>query len=353
MVDLDSSAAGRFRIIELVTGEQLDLNKPDLGRPDGLELWDAAAMRTSHRHAPTARCLFPLCGYTGVVLCTLHRENNQITRYARHFPGEGVRVDHSVAPAAKAQHHQMLDVWANVFDHVGRPVVARERGLRGAKVLPDLRIDGPQPTSVEVQLSPTKTHFARTRKAAAAGVTAVWNSGPRVDLQDRVPELRFTTDIPEVLAERHPQDIRILGVRDLQWERRIGGRGFDPRPGPMPMRMGDICEQLPGGDLTPIKFGKYQILVPKAVADRYNAGTAAEPDPEEPGRRPRGKADLHARLAAQLARRIDADEEPVFASGPGSLAPCAICGIGTFRRRWDLAIHPQCESTLRPKASSG
>lgn len=352
-MDLDSIAAGRFRIIELTTGEKLDLNKPDLGRLDGLELWDTAAARPSRRHDPTARCLFPLCGYTGVILCTLRRDDGRITRYARHFSGEGVRVDHSVAPADKAVHGGMLDVWTSVFDHVGRPVVARERGLSGTKTLPDLRVDGLQPTSIEVQLSPTKTHLARTRKAAAAGVTAVWNSGPGVDLKDRVPELRFTTDIPEIIAARHPQDLRVLGVRDLQWERPVGRRDLEPVPGPAPMRMGDICERLPDGDLVPIKFGKHQILVSKAAAARYNVGAAVEPEPEELGHRLRGKVDRHARLAAQYARMINFSEGAVFASGPGSLAPCVICRVGTFRRRGSLAIHPQCESALRPETAGG
>lgn len=88
MVDLDEIPPGRFRVIQLATGERLDLADPTLGRPDGLRLWDRAAAQVSHRHAPTARCLFPQCEGAPVILKTYRATG---TRYASHFRGEGGR----------------------------------------------------------------------------------------------------------------------------------------------------------------------------------------------------------------------------------------------------------------------
>ncbi|WP_131802218.1 hypothetical protein, partial [Parafrankia soli] len=220
---------------QLATGEQLDLGDPTLGRPDGLELWDRAAQRSSSRHDPTARCLFPQCKGAPLILKTYGATG---TRYASHFRGEGGTGDHAVAPPDRARHSAMLDVWTKVYDHVGWQVTARERGHGGRRRFPDLLIaDAPQPTSTEVQLTQKKDHIKRTRDAAALGVTAVWNSGPSVDLKDRVPELRFTTDIPQVLAARQPQDLKMLGIRHLTWVRDVGPK-LRPQPSPRPMAMG-------------------------------------------------------------------------------------------------------------------
>ncbi|MCK9900144.1 hypothetical protein CC117_12565 [Parafrankia colletiae] len=357
MVDLDEIPPGRFRVIQLATGERLDLADPTLGRPDGLELWDRAAAQTSRRHAPTARCLFPQCEGAPVILKTYRATG---TRYASHFRGEGGRGDHTVAPPDRARHSALLDVWTRVYDHVGWQVAAHERGHGSRGRSPGLLIaDAPQPTSTHVQLTQKKNHIKRTRDAAARGVTAVWNAGPGVILDDRVPELRFTTDIPEVLAARHPQDLTMLGIRRLTWVRDTGpgtGPGLRPQPRPRPMTMGDIAEQIPAGELAPVAYGKYRILLSRTDRAAYEAGQTTVDDGERPAAPPQGTARRHLELArrARTGRltliRYDPDEEATFAHGTGNLetlVPCVVCGNGTFRRRWGLAIERRCEHELR------
>ncbi|ONH59044.1 hypothetical protein CcI49_18020 [Frankia sp. CcI49] len=352
MVDLDEIPPGRFRVIQLATGEQLDLADPTLGRPDGLELWDRAAAQVSHRHTPTARCLFPQCDGAPVILKTYRATG---TRYASHFHGEGGRGDHTVTPPDRTRHSAMLDVWSRVYDHVGWQVTTRERrqGRRGR--FPDLLIaDAPQPTSTEVQLTQKKDHVRRTRDATARGVTAVWNAGPGVTFDDRVPELRFTTDIPQVLAARQPQDLTMLGVRHLTWVRDTGP-GLRPRPRPSPMAMGDIAEQIPAGELVPVAYGKYRILLPSIDRAAYEAEKQTVDDGERPAAPPRGTARRHLELARRARPerpalvRFDPGEEATFAHGTGNLEalqPCVVCGNGTFRRRWGLAVERRCEHRL-------
>jgi hypothetical protein len=106
-IKLDAVPPGRFRVIELATGERLDLSDPTLGRPDGLKLWDRAAAQPSHRDAPTARCLFPACAGAPLILKVLGSTG---TRYAAHFPNEGSKADHTVARPEDALHSRMLDV---------------------------------------------------------------------------------------------------------------------------------------------------------------------------------------------------------------------------------------------------
>jgi hypothetical protein len=358
MVDLDQIPPGRFRLIQLETGEILDLSDPALGRPDGLELWDAAASKTSPRAAPTARCLFPECVRLGMTSLYLKVIKETGTRVAAHHPGEGGRP-HRVATPENKDHGALLDVWDGVVRGAGYSTRI-ERGQDGGKLFPDLLVSGGDvQVSIEVQLTPKKDHIRRTRDAAERGITAVWNSGPRVNLKDRVPELRFTTTIPEVLLTRQPRDLRLLGVRNLQKVRNVGKAGFRFQPSPAPMLMGDIAECLPVGDLVPVPYGKMQILIARSQVDDYLSDGPVPPtaERERPAPPPLGEAQRHADLARRRAGfsrsvpvlDLDPAEEPYFAHGTGDLAtlvPCVLCGVETFRRRWDMAIHAGCESHL-------
>ncbi|KQC38158.1 hypothetical protein UK82_10740 [Frankia sp. ACN1ag] len=355
-VGRDTPPPGRFRRIQLAaTGETLDLSDPTLGRPDGLELWDRAAREVSSRDSPTARCLFPQCQGAPLILKVFKSTG---TRFAAHFPGEGSGGSHKIASLIDTQHEGLLTVWGSVFDHVGRPVTSRERSQDGGRTFPDLVVAGVvQPTSIEVQLTQKKDHLDRTRKAAELGITAVWNSGPKVDLKDRVPELRFTTTISDVLAARHPQDLRLLGVRQLTRARETDGRGFLFQPSPLPMPMGDIAEQLPDGELVPISFGKARILVSRQQAADFAADeTTTVPNRRErPAKSPKSAVRRHVQLATRhptelILTRIPTPLPP--ASPSSHLEPCSACGMPTPLRSergwpWDrlcaetyLAGHP-------------
>lgn len=251
----------------------------------------------------------------------------------------------------------MLDVWSNVYDHVGWKVTARERARGGRVTFPDLLIaDAPQPTSTEVQLAQKKDHIRRTRTATKLGITAVWNSGPSVDLEDRVPELRFTTSIPQVLATRQPQDLKMLGIRHLTWVHDVGPK-LRPQLFPHPMAMGDIAEQIPAGELVTVVYGKYRILISRTDAADYEADKTTVNDKERPAAPPQGTARRHLELARHTRHgrpptlvRFDPGEEAAFAHGTGNLdtlLPCVVCGNGTFRRRWGLAIERRCEHRLQ------
>jgi hypothetical protein len=287
----------RDRRIQLVTGEILDLAKPNLGRPDGTHLWDRLSVgegeadrRVSTHDSPSARCLFPLCEGTGTGLVLVNLQRG--LRYARHFKDEGFRGENgtSTHSIAHADQSPIVNWLCDRYTHANYQVETEHRFTTDGAGWEQKRVsdyfivpDGKaaQPIAGEVQNARTN-HRQRAADARKAGFASVWTFTRHGESALGVAQLRFTTTFEEASAERDPSGVRMAGFADLD-VRNIGGcwtLHADLRR----LRMGQVAEELPGGGWVEFRETSNKVLlVPPEQAARFAEYEYRGVDESRPG----------------------------------------------------------------------
>lgn len=189
----------RAQILYLPEGIRLDLSKPDLGHPGGLEIIQHHYRQSQRsdlqfsRRNPAFACLTHLGGSNpGLFIKRIGDE-----WWAVHYEAGPCRSHRLPAPMSD-EHKYQTEYWVRAAEDAGWRAEREFTLHTGTR--PDALIHGPVLTGVEVQRSAMTAAGAvtRTRKAFRAGVTDVW----------------FTSRKPEPLwAWRVPT----VGENDLSW----------------------------------------------------------------------------------------------------------------------------------------
>jgi hypothetical protein len=256
-------------------GIVLDLDRPDLGHPDGVDILlhhyrqsSTAGMHDSQT-APAFICMKHENGtYPGLYL----KKTRRGEWFAVHYVGDGSCGPYRLPSPMSDEHKRQAEYWARAAQDSGYDVETEWRLHTGTR--PDVFIRGPNLTGVEVQRSLIKavTAVDRTRQAEAAGVRDLWftDNTTRPEWFDRVPSVGQNV-IPGYDPWRHGTPPRrsvtatnlrrIVPVRctvscgyQCANGRNFCGR-YHPRSRPWTgFTVDDVAAQIPAGDMVAIRL---------------------------------------------------------------------------------------------------
>jgi hypothetical protein len=280
----------------------LDLSKPDLAHPDGLDI-----LQRHYRQSER-----PSMGFNHAnpaFICLRHEGGTNPGLFPKKINGEWYAVHYEPGichrirlPAPMSdEHKRQTEYWARAAQDVGWGVDLEYALPTGTR--PDALIRGPVTTGVEVQRSAMTPGHAvtRTAKASGAGVTDVWYS-------DWTLPPKWAWRVPSVLSREHAMEanwesvdwktvpprrtVRAVGLRQIDaakctmtnFQRCPYGRNWCGRWHPKPVYWGglsvdDVAAQFPAGKMVLLSFygvrmpgsrdRKAVFIVPPAGRDLY------------------------------------------------------------------------------------
>lgn len=268
----------RSKILYVPEDIVLDLSKPDLGHPAGLEIiqrhyWQSGKAGLRHnRRNPAFRCLRHLDGTNPGLFIKRIRDE----WWAVHYEQGRCRSYQLPAPMSD-EHKRQTEYWVRAAEDAGWRAETEHTLPTGIR--PDALIHGPVPTGLEVQRYHMKPAVAvnKNRKAFLAGVNNVWFSTPATAPKWawRVPTvLNREMGIP---GEGHPWDrlpprrsVTSAGLRVIRAarcsqdnfgrcphgrSRRSWCGDYHPRPEPWRgLAVDDVAARCPGGEIVPMRF---------------------------------------------------------------------------------------------------
>jgi hypothetical protein len=276
---------------------ELDLSRPDLGHPDGLEILKRHYRQSKH----------PNMGYSKArpaFVCLEHEGGENPGLYLKKLNGEwwAVRYESGACASKRLpapmsdEHKRQTEYWARAAQDAGYRVEVEHNLHTGTR--PDALIHGPVKTGIEVQRSSMTAVRAveRTGKAEGAGVTDVWFSGKS---SDPPWAWRVPTVLPRELGIDRPQEdgtwmvlpprraVAAAGLRVIRalkcavgnldrcpYGRNWCGR-YHPRPAPWGrLAVDDVAAMVPAGEIVTLRFYGVRMLVSKF----YDAIFLVSPD---------------------------------------------------------------------------
>ena len=263
------------RIRHVPDGIVLDLSRPDLGHPDGMDI-------LLHHYRQSIKAGMPYSRTAPAFVCMTHEKGTNPGLYLKktrdgewfavHYAGDGRCGSYRLPSPMSDEHKRQAEYWARAARDCGYDVETEWRLRTGTR--PDVFIRGPTPTGVEVQRSELKAAAAvdRTRQAEAAGVRDIWftDNSARPDWFDRVPSVGQNL-IPGYDPWRHGTPPRrsvtatnlrrIVPVRCAVGcgYRCTNGRNFcgryHPRSRPWAgLAVDDVAAQFPAGEMVAIRL---------------------------------------------------------------------------------------------------
>jgi hypothetical protein len=294
----------RERILYVPEGVVLDLAEPDLGHPDGYEiLW--------HHYRQSARKSMGFSKDNPAFICLAHQGGTNpglfLKRigeqwWACHYVRSDACTNHRIPAPMSDEHKRQREYWARAAENAGWRVDLEYALPSGPR--PDAVIHGTVLAGVEVRRSAmtATAAIARTKKAAAAGVSDVWFAGSDIHMTAgkisppwayRVPSvgaLDLGWDVLPPRGSATATGLRLIRAKQCTRRnfpncpdtgRRVCG-GWHGIPEPLDRSVDEVAAQFPAGELVPLRVRRkarsgHTFVVRAQDAELYEELTGGKP----------------------------------------------------------------------------
>lgn len=255
---------------------QLNLEKPDLGHPDGLAI-------VARHHRQSTRRSMGFNRDNPAFLCEAHIGGTNPGLFIRYYDSQwwathyekGACQDKRLPALMSDEHKRQTEYWARAAQAAGWAVDLEHALPTGTR--PDALIFGPVLTGVEVQRSAMTLGAAsqRTRKALAAGVTDLWYTAAGISLAAGKLSPKWAHRLPTVGSDDMPWTAvpparaatatglrRIIAIKCIgrnfslcpETGRRLCGKTHAIPEAWRGMTVDDVAAQFPAGEIVALRM---------------------------------------------------------------------------------------------------